>query len=142
MGLFDKMFGGGEQYPELESEHYAMTRVNEVRPQLETLAGEVKDRLEVVPAEHAAYVFIGKPPKTFGLAWIHDGQVSSFKTLVEERGVAPPILEQLVDRLRGAYQKSADAPRFQTSVGGREVTVTPAAELEAEVHRLIEAVTR
>jgi hypothetical protein len=36
----------------------------------EKLAGETKDPLEVVPAEDSVYIFVGKPPKKFGIAWI------------------------------------------------------------------------
>ena len=101
---------------------------------------KTKDRLELIPAEDAAYVIIGKPPKKFGVAWIHDGKVSNFKSLVEEKGVAPTRLESLVGELQKAYEQSAAAERFTASVGGRQVVVTPSEELERAVHHAIQAV--
>jgi len=141
MGLVNKLFGGGAPaFPPLDSGHYAAERVDAVRSELETLMGKTKDRLELVPAEHTAYVFIGKPPKKFGVAWIHDGKVSNFKNLVEEKGVTPARLETLVGELQEAYQHSASAERYTLSVGGREVVVTPSDELERAVHHAIQAV--
>jgi len=111
-----------------------------VKPQLRELAEQVKDPLEVVPAEHAAYVFIGKPPKNFGLAWIHDGKISGLNTLVEEHGLKPLEVEKLVDQLRDAYERNADVSRFCTTVHDRDVVVTPSARLEKEVHEIIDKV--
>ncbi|MGB5830932.1 MAG: hypothetical protein WBG92_02950 [Thiohalocapsa sp.] len=141
MGLVNKLFGGGApDFPPLDSGHYASGRVEAVRPELETLMRKTKDRLELIPAEHAAYVFIGKPPKKFGVAWIHDGKVSNFKNLVEEKGVPPTRLESLVGELKKAYEQSDAAERFTTSVGGRDVVVTPSDELERAVHHAIQTV--
>lgn len=141
MGLINKLFGGGApEFPPLDSGHYAAGRVDAVRSELETLMGKTKDRLELIPAEHAAYVFIGKPPKKFGLAWIHDGKVSNFKSLVDEKGVTPARLEALVGELQKAYEQSAAADRFIASIGGRDVVVTPSDQLEGAVHQAIRAV--
>jgi hypothetical protein len=73
MSLFGNLFSSKPDYPAIDPASTAASRIAEVKAQLGELAGQVKDPLEVVPAEHAAYVFIGKPPKRFGLAWIHDG---------------------------------------------------------------------
>ena len=143
MGLVNKLLGGGTPaFPPLDSGHYAAERVDAVRSVLDTLMGKTKVRLELVPAEHAAYVFIGKPPKKFGVAWIHDGKVSNFKNLVEEKGITPARLETLVGELQKAYQQSAAAERYTLSVGGREVVVTPSDELESAVHHAIQAVAQ
>ncbi len=102
----------------------------------------MKDRLEVVPSEHAAYVFIGKPPKKFGLAWIHDGKISGLNTLVEEHGLKPLEVEKVVDQLRTAYERNADVDRFCTTVHDRDVVVTPSVKLETEVHEIIDKVVQ
>lgn len=140
MSILSSLFGGSEDYPPLPDDNYAVQRLHEVQRQLEGLAREIGERLEIVPTEHAAYVFMGKPPKKFGLAWIHDGKVSNFKTLVEEHGVNPIRLERITEHLREAYKRSRDAPRYKTSIGGREVVVTPSDSLEKEVHDIIEEV--
>ena len=115
-------------------------RLAEVEDQLGELAGQVNDPLEVVPTEHAAYVFIGKPPKRFGLAWIHDGKISGLNTLVEEHGLKPLEVEKLLDQLRGAYERNANVSRFCATVQDRDVVVTPSPKLEKEVHEIIDNV--
>lgn len=141
MGLFSKLFGGGEpDYPRLDQNHYAAVRVEAVRDQIESLMGMTKDRLEVIPSEHAAYVLIGKPPKTFGVAWIHDGKISNFKRLVEEKGVTPARLQSLVEELQKAYEAITDATRYTVQIGDRTIVVTPSEKLEEAVHQAIQAV--
>jgi hypothetical protein len=140
MSLFGNLFSSKPDYPAIDPASTAASRIAEVKAQLGELAGQVKDPLEVVPAEHAAYVFIGKPPKRFGLAWIHDGKISGLNTLVEEHGLKPLEIEKLLDKLREAYERNADVSRFCTTVQDREVVVTPSAKLENEVHEIIEKV--
>jgi len=141
MGMLDKWFGGHKDYPSLAADSEAQSHLDEVKAQLETLADEIKDPMEVVPADHAAYVFIGKPPTRFGLAWIHDGKLSNFKNLVEEKHLSPPRMEKLVDDLRDAYTHAKDAQRYKSTVGDRDVTVIPSESLEKEVQEIIRDVT-
>jgi hypothetical protein len=140
MSLFGNLFSSKPDYPAIDPSSTAAARLAEVRNQLSELAGQVKDPLEVVPTEHAAYVFIGKPPKRFGLAWIHDGKISGLNTLVEEHGLKPLEMEKVVDQLREAYERNADVNRFCTTVQDRDIVVTPSARLEKEVHEIIEKV--
>ena len=140
MSLFGNLFSSKPDYPAIDPSSTAASRIAEVKAQLGEHAGQVKDPLEIVPAEHAAYVFIGKPPKHFGLAWIHDGKISGLNTLVEEHGLKPLEVEKLLDQLRGAYERNADVSRFCTTVQDRDVVVTPSAKLEKEVHEIIDKV--
>ena len=140
MSLFGNLFSSKPDYPAIDPSSTAAARIAEVKNQLGELAGQVNDPLEVVPTEHAAYVFIGKPPKRFGLAWIHDGKISGLNTLVEEHGLKPLEGEKVVDQLRGAYERNADVNRFCTTVQDRDVVVTPSPKLEKEVHEIIDKV--
>jgi hypothetical protein len=140
MGLFGNLFSSKPDYPAIDPASTAASRIAEVELQLGELAGQTKDPLEVVPAEHAAYVFIGKPPKNFGLAWIHDGKISGLNKLVEEHGLKPLEVEKIVDQLRDAYERNADVARFCTTVHDRDVVVTPSVKLENEVHEIIDKV--
>ncbi len=142
MGIFGSLLGSREDHPPLADDSYANARLQEVADQLEGLVADTSDRLEIVPCEHAAYVFIGKPPKKFGLAWIHDGRTSNFKTLVEEHGINPIRLERITDHLREAYQRSASAQRYTTKIAEREVIVTPSQTLEKEVHEIVDEVIK
>lgn len=140
MSLFGSLFSSKPDYPAIDPSSTAAVRISEVEPQLGELAERIKDPLEIVPAEHAAYVFIGKPPKSFGLAWIHDGKISGLNTLVEEHGLQPKEIQEVVERLRIAYERNADVNRFCAKVHDRDMVVTPSAKLENEVHEIIEKV--
>ena len=140
MSLFGSLFSSKPDYPAIDPSSTAAARIAQVKPQLGELAGRVKDPLEVVPAEQAAYVFIGKPPKRFGLAWIHDGEIYGLNTLVEEHGLKPLEVEKVVEQLREAYERNADVSRFCATVQDRDVVVTPSAKLEQEVHEIIDKV--
>ena len=142
MSLFGSLFSSKPDYPAMDPSSTAASRMAAIETQLGELAGQVKDPLEVVPAEHAAYVFIGKPPKRFGLAWIHDGKVSGLKAIVEEHGLKPLEVEKAMDQLRDAYERHADVDRFTATVQDRDVVVTPSAKLEGEVHQIIDGLVR
>lgn len=138
MSILGGLFGKSEDFPPLPSDNYALSRIDEVRTELTSLVSETKDRLEIVPSEHAAYVFIGKPPKNFGLAWIHDGKVSNLAALAEEKQINPIKRERIDDALREAYKRSENSERFTLSMDGDTVIVTPSPELEQAVHQIIE----
>jgi len=140
MSLFGNLFSSKPDYPAIDPSSTAATRISELKTQLGELVGQVKDPLEIVPAEHAAYVFIGKPPKKFGLAWIHDGKISGLNTLVEEHGLKPLEVEKVLDQLRDVYARNSDVSRFCTTVQDRDVVVTPSATLERQVHEIIDKV--
>ena len=141
MGLFSNLFSGRSvDYPPLDDGSRAAKKVAEVEHELQELVHKVSDPLEVVPSEHAAYVFIGRPPKNFGLAWIHDGRVSGLNTLVEEHGVKPAEIEKLLAALREAYKKHQDAQHFTATIDERKIVVTASEELENEVHNIIDAI--
>ena len=137
MGFFDKMFGGGHDYPELATGTEAAARIEAIRGNLEKLARDVSDPLEVVPSEAGAYVFIGKPPKRFGIAWIEGNEVKSFKSLMEEHGVSGEAVAKVSDELREIYQRHQDENRFHAKVAERDVVVTPSEGLEHEVRDIL-----
>ena len=140
MSFLSDLFSRKPDLPDLDPTTPAATRIAEVEAELDQLAHQVNDRLEVVPSEHAAYVYIGKPPKKFGLAWIHDGKISGLNTLVEEHGLKPLEVEKLLDQLRAAYERNAKVNRYCATVHDRHVVVTPSATLEKEVHEIIDKV--
>jgi hypothetical protein len=145
MGLLARLLGQSEpeyDYPELPADHPAREWIDSFREPLGRLADEVpKERIELVPSEHGGYVFIGDPHGTFGLAWIEQGEVKNLKSLTEERGVRPILLERLVEKLREAYDISKDAQRYTAELGERKLAVTPDELLERNVRGLLEQVT-
>jgi len=142
MGLLGKFFSSKPDFPAIDPSSTAAMRVAKVGRELHDLAGQVRDALEIVPAEKAAYVFIGKPPSTFGLAWIHDGKVSGLNTLVEEHGLKPSEVGDVVDQLRAAYERNMDVNRYTASVQDVDVVVTPSGKLEKEVHEIIDGILK
>ncbi len=137
MGLFDKMFGGDKGYPPLPEDNAAYAGLSAVKAPLEELARQASDPLEVVPGEREAFVFLGKPPKRFGIAWIHDGKVSSLKELASLNKLSPVETGKLINKLGVAYERAGETPRFSTEVGGRKAVVIPSTGLEQEVRQIL-----
>ena len=137
MGFFGKKFGQGEQYPELAGDHAAASRLAAIQSNLEELAEKVSDPMEVIPSDDGAYIFIGKPPKKFGVAWIEDGVVKSFKTLMEEHGMTAPEINALSDELREVYVRHHDTEHYHTKIADRDIVVTPSEPMEHEVREIL-----
>ena len=138
MGMFDKWFGGKQDYPPLPADNEAMAKLDEMKVQLEELANKVNDHLEVVPAEHEAYVYLGKPPKRFGIAWIHDGKLDGLNEIVEENELSQADTQKMIGSLGTAYEQASDAPRYSAEFAGKKVVVIPSEKLEQEVHQILE----
>lgn len=130
--------GGRRFYPPLDGNSVAAQRMRAIEPQLHQLLKDTGENLEVLPGEQVAYVFIGKPPKKFGLAWILNGRIKNFKTLVEEDHVSPPRLERATDELREIYKASQNIERYSALIGDRSVVVTPDQQLQSSVHDVIQ----
>jgi hypothetical protein len=137
MGILGNLFGGNKNYPPLPEDNEAQAKLNAVKALLEELAQRVSDHLEVVPAEREAFVFLGKPPKRFGIAWIHDGKVSSLKELAEENKLSQIEVGKLVNKMGQAYERASETPRFSTMVCGKQAVVIPSKDLEQEVRQII-----
>ena len=133
MGLFSKK----PNYPELAADNPAAEQIQEVEQPLKELMGQVSDPLEVVPADDCAYVFIGKPPKKFGVAKIEEGKVQSFVVAAKEKGLDSLTIQKLNEQFRDAYTHNMDAQRYKTSVAGKEIVVTPSAQLGQEVRQIM-----
>ncbi len=144
MGFFGKLMGGDAtpDYPELDAASPAAAKLESVKDKLAELAGEVKDPMEVVPADGAAYIFIGKPPKSFGIAWIENGEINNFKTLLAKKGASPITLEKLSNNLRDIYAKDAPEEKFSIMAGSRKITVLPSDSLAADIKTIIDHVAQ
>jgi len=141
MGILGKFFGGKHDYPSLDSSVPAAKHLESVRPPLEKLANETREPLEVVPAEDSVYIFLGKPPKKFGIAWIEDGdKIINFKSLVDEKGLSADSLQHLSEELRKAYIAHQDKPRYVTQISDREVVVIPSTSLLNNLKSVVEQV--
>ncbi len=131
MGLFSKKV----KYPELTPENPATKQLHAIEDSLKQLAGQITDPLEVIPADGHAFVFIGKPPKRFGMAMVDD-TVHSLVAAAKEQGIDAAQLQQINAKLRDAYLNFQDVPRYKTSVNGKAVIVTPSQQLAQEVSQI------
>lgn len=140
MGLLGNLFGGEKAHPQLEPSSDAARKLTKDREMLEGFAKRVQDKLEVVPAERGFFVFVGKPPGTFGIVWFHDGKEMNFKTAMKDHGLTAAKAQILSDDLRAAYTQHKEAPRYSWPLAGRTVTVTPDAGLAGDVQKIISQV--
>lgn len=138
MGFLDKFKSKGPEYAALDQTSPAAQALNNLKHPLETFAAQVSDPMEIVPSGDAAYVFVGKPPKAFGLVWIQGGQVYNLKKVVAEKGIPATTFTLISDDLRGAYERSGGASRYSASLAGKSVVVTPSETLAQEVQKIIQ----
>jgi hypothetical protein len=130
MGILGKFFGTKLDYPPLDSSTPAAKQLESVLSPLEKLAEKTNDPLEIVPAEETTYIFVGKPPKKFGILWIEEGdKIVNFKSLADEKGLSPNSLLQLSDELKKAYIAHQDEPRYVSQISDREVVVITSTSL-------------
>lgn len=139
MGIFDKL-KGASALPTLDTSSSAERLIDPYADRLADLADRAGS-LEIVTAGDGLYVFVGKPPKTFGLVWYHDGEEQNFKKLAEERGLSYAQLERFSNELRDAYTKHQTEPRFARKVERHTATVIPSEDFGAEVASIVASYT-
>jgi hypothetical protein len=138
MGIFDKLLGKGANYPPLDPSSTAASRLGAIQQHLEPFVKQVSDKLEIVPLDREAVVFIGKPPDAFGAAWVRNGKVLNFKTLMQDKKLPLDQVQLLSDKLRDAYVRSKETGRYSAQIGGKTVIVTPSESLEHDVARIFQ----
>ncbi|PLX46008.1 MAG: hypothetical protein C0609_01725 [Deltaproteobacteria bacterium] len=140
MGFLDRLFGE-PQYPELDPSSDTAQRLDKLGEPIKTLAHDVRDKLEVVMGDSGTFVFVGKPPKQFGLMWLEDGKLVNFKEYAEKKELSSKELNQLIERMKAAYTRHIDEERFSTTLEDREVIVHPSGQFEHEMERIIDSVS-
>lgn len=137
MGLLGKLFGKEQELPPLDPASPAAQRIAKHKTELEAFVTKMHDRLEFVPADDAVYVFIGKPPGMFGMAWFHEGKEHNFKTLMKDKGLSQKKVQKMSAGLGEAYEKCMEEPKFSASVAGKKVIVHPSEPLLRDVVKII-----
>lgn len=141
MGLLGKLFGAEkEHHLALDPSHPAAERIERDRAVLERFADKVRDKLELVAGARATYVFIGRPPDAFGIAWFEGAEEHNLKRLMAERNLSQKKVQAISDALRDAYERSQGQPRYAYTLNGKKVLVTPSETLEADVARIIHVI--
>jgi len=142
MGFLDALFGSKKpQHPPLDAASPLAARLAAHRPSLEKMAGKVRDSLEAVPGESTLYLFIGKPPEMFGIAWFDgSGEEESLRTIMKSRNLPQSRVQRISDDVREVYVRHQGATRFSTTAAGKPVTVTDSTALVADLDRVIHEV--
>lgn len=141
MGFFGKLFGTEKELPPLDPASPGAQRIEKLRAVLEPWAAKLHDPLEIVAGERAVYVFIGRPPDRFGIAWFEaDGAEHNLKTLAQKHKFTARQMNELSAKLRTAYEKSAADPRFALGLGTKKAKVLASANMEADLLRIIHEV--
>ncbi len=139
MGFFDSIFGGSKkEYAPLDQSSSAAQQLENLQQPLADFIQKTDDSFEVIPSDSTAYIFLGEPPKKFGITWIEqDGSIHNFKSLVEDKGVSEIKLQRMVGKLRDAYIDSKTTERNSATIGGKQVVVTPCADLADNIKQVI-----
>jgi hypothetical protein len=141
MGFLDSILGHKDkEQPPLDPQSSAARRLEQHRAAIDGFASRVKDRLELVPGPDTVYVFIGKPPDAFGIAWIRGDQEHNLKTLMKARNLSAQTIQNVSEMLRSSYAAHRDEPRFQATAGGKRITVIPSDAFALEVQRIVREV--
>ena len=141
MSMLGRLFGGEkEERLPLDPSSPAAARLERQRGTVEEFTHKVHDKLEFVPGERAIYVFIGKPPDMFGIAWLENGEEHNFKRLMKDKGLSQREVQIRSDELRAAWLRHKDEPRYQAEFAGKKVLVTPSPALERDVVEIIHRV--
>ena len=140
MGLLGKLFGKEKELPQLDSSSSAAAQLNAHKSALEPFVTKIHDRMELVPAEKTVYVYIGKPPSMFGLAWFENGQEVNFKSFTASKGLKQKQIQSIYGKLGEAYAASETAARFETVIAGKKVVVIPSEDLAKKIDEIVHTV--
>jgi len=135
MGLLDSMFG--PKHPPLDPSSSAATTIAACSP-LTSFAAGIRDRLEIVAGPSTIFVFMGRPPKEFGLVWFDQESRHDFRSDMEQGLLSRDEATRIVGGLTPLYLSHADAPRYSHEIGGTRVTVIDAPALHADLLALFE----
>lgn len=136
MGLFDAFVG--PKHPELAADHPAAATVASLGDGFASFVASANDRMEAVVGDGStAYVFVGKPPKAFGLVWFEDGVRSDVRAEMEAHRMTRETASILVSGLGDVYTRHSAAERFAHKVAGHAVTITPSVEFHTDIANAI-----
>ena len=138
MGIIAGLFGRKAARPPLDPASAAAAGIAAQAALLEPFVRKVHVPLELVPAAAAVYLYLGKPPGDFGMAWFEGGREHSFTTLKEKEGVSQGRIQALAARLGAAYRKHGGAERCVVTIAGKEVLVNPSEPLAAAIRKAID----
>jgi len=135
MGLFGGMFG--PKHPELDPQSGATRQIADQGQTFASFVSSANDRMEAVPGDGSLFVFVGKPPKAFGLVWFDGEGRHDVRSMMENKAMTRDSASQLVHDLPTIYARYSAEERFVHKVGSKSVIVTPSAAFHADLQRAV-----
>ena len=136
MGVLDSLFG--PKYATLPDDNPAALHLVEAGEPLESFVAKSNDKTEIIVGDGPPYIFVGKPPKAFGVVWFEDGERQDVRSLVEKGILTIQSAGQLARDFGTIYAAGSADERFVYRFAERMVTVTPSAELHSELQQAVE----
>ncbi|MHB8880048.1 MAG: hypothetical protein ACYC69_00905 [Thermodesulfovibrionales bacterium] len=140
MGFLGKLFGAKEEpLPALDPASPAAENIKKFNSQFTALANKVDDRYEVVPSANILYVFLGKPPGMFGIAWFMEGDATehNLKTLMAKKGLSVRKIDNVMGKLRTAYTEASAEARFSVDIAGKKAIVVPSDAFASKLYNIL-----
>ncbi|PKQ29579.1 MAG: hypothetical protein CVT60_04715 [Actinobacteria bacterium HGW-Actinobacteria-10] len=135
MGLFNSMFGS--KHPDLDSKSDAASQIARQGHALEAFVSSANDRMEAIPGDGPLYVFVGRPPKAFGLVWFDGDGRHDVRSMVESKAMTRDAASQLAQELPVIYSRYSEEGRFAHKIGSTSIVVTPSAAFYAELQQAV-----
>ena len=137
MGFLDAFKGKSQEYPALDQASAAYQRIEKQRAIIEPFFSRVNEKFEMVPADKAVYVFVGKPPSAFGIAWF-DGKEHNLKSFMQQHGLSAQKVQILSDKLRDIYVTFQSAERFSLTLAGKTIKIVPSDAFGQAIAKVIQ----
>jgi hypothetical protein len=140
MGVLDRIFGGSTtQHPALDPASPVAVRLTPFTNQLEKIAGATRDGIEAVPQRDSLFVFVGHPPKAFGVVRYRAQGEDNLIQLMREAKLSMVQVQEISDQARSAYVEHQGAPRFTHQVGRRAIIVIDCEPLGPRLEAVFDA---
>jgi hypothetical protein len=136
MGILGGLFG--TKHEPLPDHDLAARRIEAGGEAFEAFVASANDTMEVVSGDGPLYVFVGRPPKAFGVVWFEDGARCDVRSMMERGVMSRDSAASLVSELTRIYVSHSDETRYSYKVNGHGITVTPSEALYADVNGAVQ----
>lgn len=125
-------------YPEIDNSVPEYNTVQSYKKHLKKFVETVTSDMEVLPFDDKLFVFIGNPPRNFGLAWIKNTYVYNLKGVVKEKGLSPSKFQKISDDLRDAYERHMGSlNKYSLPLPNTQVVISSSRALGEEISPIV-----
>lgn len=136
MGILDGLFG--PKHPPLPETNPAVLRLGDAGEEFEAFVAKANDKLEVVTGDGPLYLFVGRPPKAFGVVWFEGGERHAVRSMMEAGTLSAQAAGQLARAFGDIYSSHSTDERYSYTIAGQAVTVAPSPEFHNELSQAVE----